>query len=76
MHYNPTADEAMKFLTKIEVKYQVPKLPKEKYLEYRRQFSDKRTFDWQMKKVQLELSRMTAKRKRELKNKTKYTWEK
>ena len=64
----------MEHLTKVEQKYQVPKLPKEKYMEYRRKFSDKRTFDWQMKKVQLEISNMTAKRRRELKNKTKYTW--
>lgn len=76
MHYNPTGADAMEFLTKIEVKYQVPKLSKEKYVEYRRQFTDKRTFYWQMKKVQLEISKMTAKRRRELKNKTKYTWEK
>ena len=74
MHYFPTVAEAMEHLTKVEQKYQIPKLPKEKYMEYRRKFSDKRTFDWQMKKVQLEISNMTAKRRRELKNKTKYTW--
>lgn len=74
MHYFPTVAEAMEHLTKTEQKYQVPKLPKEKYLEYRRQFSDRRTFDWQMKKVQLELANKTAKKRRQLKNKTKYTW--
>ena len=70
----PTVAEVMKHLTTTEQKYQVQKLPKEKYLEYRRQFSDKRTFDWQMKKVQLELANMSAKKRRQLKNKTKYTW--
>lgn len=75
LYYFPTVGEAMEYLTKTEPQYQVPKLPKEKYLEYRRKFSDKRTFKWQIKKVQLEeMSKMTAKRKRELKNKTKYTW--
>ena len=62
MHYFPTVAEAMDHLTKTEQPYQVPKLPKEKYLEYRRKFSDRRTFNWQMKKVQLEISKMTTKR--------------
>lgn len=65
IHYFPTVAEAMKHLTTTEQKYQVPKLPKEKYLEYRRKFSDKRTFDWQIKKVQLEeMSKITRKRNR------------
>ena len=48
--------------------------PREKYLKYRKDKSDKTSFEWQLKKVQLEISNMTAKRRRELKNKTKYTW--
>lgn len=42
MHYFPTVAEAMEHLTKTEQKYQVPKLPKEKYLEYRRKQKQKR----------------------------------
>lgn len=42
MHYFPTVAEAMEHLTKTEQKYQVPKLPKEKYLEYRRKQKQKK----------------------------------
>lgn len=42
MHYFPTVKEAMEHLTKTEQKYQVPKLPKEKYLEYRRKQKQKK----------------------------------
>lgn len=74
MHYAPTIAEAMNHLIETEVRYQVLKLPKEKYMEYRKQFADKRLFDNEMRKTQLEMSRLSSKRKRELKNKTKYTW--
>lgn len=42
MHYFPTVAEAMEHLTKTEQKYQVPKLPKEKYIEYRRKQKQKK----------------------------------
>lgn len=41
VHYFPTVSEAMEHLTQTEQKYQVPKLPKEKYLEYRRELKTK-----------------------------------
>ena len=42
MHYFPTVAEAIEHLTKTEQKYQVPKLPKEKYFEYRRKQKQKK----------------------------------
>ncbi len=74
MHYFPTVDEAMNYLMNNEIKFQVPKMTKELYVAYRKKNSDKRTFDWQLKKDTLKFNKFSAKKKRELKNKTKYTW--
>ena len=41
MHYFATLDEAMNHLRTAEIKYQVRKLPKEIYFEYRRKISEK-----------------------------------
>ena len=74
MHYFPKVAEAMEHLTNVEQKYQVPKIPKENYMEYRKKQSEKKYIDWAIKKDEKAYSKLSKKRKRELSKKTKYTW--
>ena len=75
MHYFPTVDEAMNYLMNTEIKFQVPKMAKELYAAYRKIKSDKRTFEWQLKKDALKFDRLKKRQKRYYANKKRYTWE-
>ncbi len=46
MHYFPTVDEAMYYLNNNEIKFQVPKMIKEKYTAYRKLGQERRRYKW------------------------------
>ena len=48
--------------------------PREKYLKYRKDKSDKTSFEWQLKKDVLKFSKLSKKMKRYYANKKHYTW--
>ena len=48
--------------------------PREKYLKYRKDKSDKTSFEWQLKKDDLKFSKLSKKMKRYYANKKHYTW--
>lgn len=74
-HYEfNSVDEAYKHYVK-EYEYAEYPTPREKYLQYRKNLSEKNHFDWQLKKDALKFSKLSKKQKRYYANKTKYTWD-